>query len=271
MQDIFVKSPQEAQISVFVLLLIIGWNIENIAGLTLNYKKWKHAFLNGRFILLTVIPQFVMGLFFAKTVQWTSLHNFGILHYLPYMNHPFCVFLATFVLLDFGEYFYHLFMHKAGRLWKFHAVHHSDTVVDVSTTLREHPCETFIRNAFTIAWIFLSGAIFWSICLRQIIQLVSNLLAHMNYKLPKKTDRILGILFITPNLHQVHHHYQQPYTESNYGDVLSIWDRLFGTFRELPREQVVFGLDTCMEEDIHSTYLSLLKMPFVSIKKTTGG
>jgi sterol desaturase/sphingolipid hydroxylase (fatty acid hydroxylase superfamily) len=259
------QSSGETEIIIFSLLLFICWNIENLAGLATDYKKWKHAYLNGKFILIGIIPQFITGLFFVKIMQWTLVHHFGLLYHLPYMNHPFILFIISFVLLDFGEYVYHVIMHKIDSLWKFHAVHHCDTNVDVSTTLREHPCENLIRNIFTLIWIFFSGALFWTVFLRQIIQITSNLLVHMNYKLPDKLDTVLGVVFITPNLHHVHHHYQKPYTDSNYGDVLSIWDRLFGTLHRLPHKDIIFGVDAYMGKKLTSKYISLLKMPFVKM------
>ena len=85
----------------------------------------------------------------------------------------------------------------------------------------------------------------------------------MNYRLPEKLDTVLGVVFITPNLHQVHHHYRKPYTDSNYGDVLSIWDRLFGTFNRLPHKDIIFGVEDYMDKKVTSKYISLLKMPFV--------
>ncbi len=144
----------------------------------------------------------------------------------------------------------------------FHLVHHSDNVVDVSTTLREHPGENIIRLSFTLLWVFVSGAMFWALLLRQIIQTFTTLFAHMNMRIPEHLDRIIGLVFITPNLHQVHHHYKQPYTDSNYGDVLSIWDRMFGTFKKLRVEDLVFGIDTHMKNEVNGSFKSLIKIPF---------
>jgi sterol desaturase/sphingolipid hydroxylase (fatty acid hydroxylase superfamily) len=147
-------------------------------------------------------------------------------------------------------------------------VHHSDRVVDISTTLREHPGENFVRLSFTCLWVFLTGTFFWVLVLRQIIQIFSTSAAHMNYRLPLKLDKFLGVLFITPGLHQIHHHYQNPYTDSNYGDVLSIWDRLFGTLKRMPSDEVVFGIDTYMrEKEEENNFLPIFKIPFSFFKK----
>lgn len=266
--NIIEKASDEVQILLFALTLLISWNIENIVGLTTNYRKWKHAFLNASFIFSNLPFQFLLGIAFAKTMHWTGIHHFGLLYHLPGMTHHWLLFIVAFVFLDLGEYVYHLLMHKIKGLWMFHVVHHTDRVVDVSTTLREHPGENLIRNSFTLLWVFISGTMFWVLLLRQIIQTFSNVFAHINYRLPEKVDKVISTVFITSNLHHVHHHYQQPYTDCNYGDVLSIWDRLFGTFGRLSKSDVVFGVDTYMDKNENARYLSLLKLPFGKYRKS---
>ncbi len=261
-EHIITSYGPQMQLLLFVAVFFVTWNIENIAGVISNYKKWKHAFINAPFILTSIPGQILLGLAFVKTIEWTALHHFGILYFLPQKTNSLMVFSATFIFLDFGEYVYHRIMHRVKRLWMFHIVHHSDTVVDVSTTLREHPGENFIRLSFTLLWVFISGAAFWALLLRQIIQSFSTVFAHMNCRLSKKQDRIVGLFFITPNLHQVHHHYKQPYTDCNYGDVLSIWDRLFGTFKRLNPEDLVFGIDTYMGKKENGNFIFLAKLPF---------
>lgn len=260
--DFITDYSSPVQLVLFVVLLFICWNIENIAGITLYYNKWKHAFLNAGFIFTNLPVQLVLGICFVKTIHWTVLHHFGLLHHLPLTHHLLLLFITSFIFLDLGEYIYHVIMHRVKRFWMFHLVHHSDTAVDVSTTLREHPGENFIRLSFTLLWVFISGTLFWVLLLRQIIQVGTTLFAHMNYRLPKKLDTLIGFVFITPNLHHVHHHYKQPYTDCNYGDVLSIWDRLFGTFRTLPQEELIYGVDTYMNRDENTRFKSLIKIPF---------
>ncbi|MBS1495369.1 MAG: sterol desaturase family protein [Bacteroidetes bacterium] len=271
------KYSSPMQILLFAGLLCICWNIENIAGLAFNYKKWRHAFVNAGFIFTNIPVQFLLGFAFIKTIQWTGEHHFGIMRHLHlghiafFKQHYFIkvilLFTITFVLLDLGEYIYHVIMHKVKRLWMFHIVHHSDNVVDVSTTLREHPGESCIRLCFTLIWVFLTGAFFWALLLRQIVQTFATLFAHMHYRLPQKIDSIVGLVFITPNLHHVHHHFKQPYTDTNYGDVLSIWDRLFGTFQKMPEEKLIYGVDTYMRNNEIANFKSLIKIPFGKYRK----
>lgn len=257
----------QVQLWIFIVLFVFIWNIENLAGVLFNYKKWKHAFSNAPFIVTSIPGQLLLGLAFIKTIEWTTQHQFGILYLLPENVSTVWVFIASFVLLDLGEYGYHVIMHKVKRLWMFHAVHHSDSVVDVSTTLREHPGENIVRLSFTLLWVFITGTAFWMLMLRQVIQAMTTLFAHMNYRLPEKLDTIISIIFITPNLHQVHHHYKQPYTDCNYGDVLSIWDRMFGTLKRMPADQLVFGVDTYMGKKETTHFISLVKIPFGRYRK----
>jgi sterol desaturase/sphingolipid hydroxylase (fatty acid hydroxylase superfamily) len=85
--------------------------------------------------------------------------------------------------------------------------------------------------------------------------------------LPHRLNKIVGLVFITPNLHHVHHHYQLPYTDCNYGDVLSIWDHLFGTFTELEKEETVFGVDTHLSPAVNSRFVNVLKIPFQKLER----
>ncbi len=261
-QDYISSHGELIQLVLFISIFFISWNIENRYGVILTYKKWKHSFVNAPFIFTNFPGQLILGVAFVEVIKWTSIHHFGALYWFHFGKSPLLLFLATFVLLDLGEYIYHVIMHKVKTLWRFHLVHHSDNTVDISTTLREHPGENIIRLSFTLIWIFLSGAVFWAVLLRQFIQVFTTLFAHINYRLPENLDKIISFVFITPNLHQVHHHYKQPYTDSNYGDVLSIWDRLFGTFEKLSAEGLVFGVDTHMEKEDNGNFKALFKIPF---------
>ena len=261
-----IRFGPDIEVVLFGALFILLWNLENIVGFLGSYKKWKHASINFPFIFTDIPVQFIMGMLFVKTTQWVSTHHFGFSHLYFFNHHPLMMFLASFLVLDFGEYIYHMIMHRVKRLWMFHLVHHTDPIVDVSTTLREHPGETFTRLCFTLVWTFLGGIPFWALIMRQIIQSVATPLVHANIQLPERVEKTLSLLFITPGLHQVHHHYKQPYTDCNYGDVLSIWDRMFGTLKRLDPSELKYGVDTFMEEEITDKYTSLIKLPFMKYR-----
>lgn len=258
----FSNVPDSHRIILLTGTMILFWNIENLIGLNHNYKKWKHALVNGLFIFPDAVVQFILGIVVVKTISWDAAHHWGLLNWIPGFTNPLALFIVSYVFLDFCEYVYHRAMHKVKRLWMFHLIHHSDKVVDVSTTLREHPGETFVRLSFLVLWIFISGVGFWVLLFRQFIQIFSNVFAHSNFRINDKIDRIVGLVFVTPNLHHVHHHYKLPYTNCNFGDTLIIWDRIFGTFARLPKEEVHFGIDCFMNEQKTQNFLLLAKIPF---------
>jgi sterol desaturase/sphingolipid hydroxylase (fatty acid hydroxylase superfamily) len=258
----FSNVPDSHRIILLGASMLIFWNIENIYAISLNYRKWKHALINTLFIFPDALVQFALGIIVVKTISWDATHHWGLLNWIPGLSNPLYQFIISFIILDFFEYVYHRAMHKVKRQWMFHLVHHSDMVVDVSTTLREHPGETFIRLSFLVIWIFISGVGFWMLLLRQFIEIVSNVFAHSNFRIPGKVNSIVGLIFITPNIHHVHHHYKLPYTDCNYGDVLSIWDRIFGTFNKMSKEEVNFGIDSFMDEQKTENVTQLAIIPF---------
>ena len=101
------------------------------------------------------------------------------------------------------------------------------------------------------------------------LSLVATQFSHANIKLPRKVDTVLSYVLVSPDMHKVHHHYMLPYTDSNYGNIFSIWDRLFGTFMKLDRETIVYGVDTFPNEEENSNIKDLLKQPFHKYRKPT--
>lgn len=267
--DSITQASSLIQALLFVVIFSALWNIENIVGLTKGgYAKWRHFLTNSVFALTALPVQFVLGLAFASVTKWTAEHQFGIVQWLPSQTNLAVVFGVSLLLLDLSEYFYHRLMHKFKLLWRLHLVHHSDHVVDVSTVLREHPAETTVRLLNTLFWTFLFGVPVWCLVFRQILQVVFTVSSHVNARLPDRADHMLSWLFITPNMHQVHHHFQQPYTDRNFGDILSIWDRIFGTFARMDFRDLVFGVDTCPIKVEYASGLELLELPFHATKIT---
>jgi len=253
------------QIMWYALIIVSLWIIEVIISIEEPIDKWRHSRLNFSFIFTALSIQLLLTPIMLGTAQWVCAHHWGLSELLPYHDHWGVQIIGSFILLDFFEYVYHVIMHKTKALWKLHLVHHSDRVLDVSTTVREHPAETFIRLCFTTIWVFLTGASIGSLVLRQFFQTASNLIAHSTVKLPEKLERIFSYVLITPEMHRVHHHFELPHTDSNYGDVFSIWDRMFGTFRKRGLTELVYGIDTHFEGATEVTFKELLKVPFSGV------
>jgi sterol desaturase/sphingolipid hydroxylase (fatty acid hydroxylase superfamily) len=249
------------------LILVAGisffWLIENAFPLfNFNYKKWQHAGINIFMTLTTIIINFSLAFILLKTSDWAIANNFGVLQWLPQMSLWLYALIGLLLLDLIGAYLVHLIEHKVKFLWRFHLIHHTDTWVDTTSGNRHHPGESVIRFAFTTLGVLIVGSPMWMVFMYQTISIVSTQFTHANITLPKRLDIFLSYFIVSPNMHKVHHHFMLPYTDSNYGNIFSVWDRLFGTFMYLPKEKIVYGIDTYMETRDHNQLNNLLKIPF---------
>lgn len=249
------------------LILVAGisffWLIENAFPLfNFNYKKWQHAGINIFMTLTTIIINFSLAFILLKTSDWAIANNFGVLQWLPQMSLWLYALIGLLLLDLIGAYLVHLIEHKVKFLWRFHLIHHTDTWVDTTSGNRHHPGESVIRFAFTTLGVLIVGSPMWMVFMYQTISIVSTQFTHANITLPKRLDIFLSYFIVSPNMHKVHHHFMLPYTDSNYGNIFSVWDRLFGTFMYLPKEKIVYGIDTYMETQDHNQLDNLLKIPF---------
>ena len=115
---------------------------------------------------------------------------------------------------------------------------------------------------FTFIGIFISGAPIGLVLMYQSISVIASQFNHANIQISNKVDKLLSYIIVSPNMHKVHHHFELPYTDSNYGNIFSIWDRLFGTFMELDKDKITYGVDTDLDEIQNSKFTSLLERPF---------
>ena len=161
-----------------------------------------------------------------------------------------------------GAYLAHYVEHNVKPFWMIHLVHHSDHKVDTTTANRHHPLESLIRLSFTLLGVFVSGTSIGVVMLYQSLSIISTQFTHANIRLSKKLDKFISYIFVSPDMHKIHHHYRLPYTDKNYGNIFSIWDRLFGTFMELDRDKITYGVDTDLDEIQNSKFTSLLERPF---------
>lgn len=256
-------------------LILVGgitffWILEGIVPLfSVKYKKWRHAVPNFFFTLTTIIVNFPLAFLLLKTSDWVVANDFGIINWLPEM--PLWLYvLAGLLLLDLiGAYTAHLVEHKVKPLWMIHLVHHSDHHVDTTTANRHHPLESVIRYVFTLVGVFIVGAPIGIIMLYQSLSVVLSQFNHANIKLPKQVDKALSWVIVSPDMHKVHHHFVLPYTDSNYGNIFSIWDRMFGTYMYLDPEKITYGVDTFPDEKENSSIMGLLKQPFHKYRRPT--
>ena len=256
-------------------LILVGgitffWLLEGALPLFLfNYKKWKHAIPNLFFTGTTVIINFSLAFLLLFTADWVQINNFGIINWMLEMPLWLYILLGVILLDFFGAYLAHYTEHKIKPLWMIHLVHHSDHKVDTTTANRNHPLESVIRFGFTLFGVLVVGAPIAIVMIYQSMSLVFTQFNHANIKIPKSVDKLLSYIVVSPDMHKVHHHNLLPYTDANYGNIFSIWDRLLGTYMHLDREKIVYGVDTFLDEKTNSSLKELLKQPFQKYQKPT--
>lgn len=251
-----------------LILLVSGmlllWVIEGaIPMLSLSYRKnkWRHASVNLSFTLIHLLIHTGFAVFIILISDYCAQAGIGLTHW--FNAGIISTIIISFLVLDFfGGWLVHMVEHKMPLLWRFHVVHHSDNNVDVTTGLRHHPVESVLRGIFFLAGVIVAGAPMYAVMIFQTLLVLSTQFTHANIKLPRWIDKPLSYVFVSPGMHKVHHHWKQPYTDSNYGAVLSIWDRLLGTYRHLDPSQIKYGLDRYYPNDEDENLGMLMKKPF---------
>lgn len=154
-------------------------------------------------------------------------------------------FVAAFLLLDFLNYATHRCQHAVPLLWRFHALHHSDPDVDVTTSVRHHPIEYLLATGFYWLAVLALDIPVAVVMTHGLAVFAAAAVTHGNIRLPESLERLLQPVVITLDLHLIHHSMSTHEANANFGAVLSVWDRLFGTYARLPRAQqdrIVFGV-----------------------------
>ncbi len=199
--------------------------------------------------------------------QWAQSHGLGLLNVVG--GPLWTAVIATFAIRDFAGYLLHVLMHKVLLFWRMHRVHHFDTHLDVSTSLRSHPLEFAVLLLTMVPLAIAFGLDPWALAAYALVQSIIDLLSHANLRLPEPLDRPLRWLLITPNMHCLHHSSYQLETDSNYGQVFSLWDRLFGTYSATPRagyEAMQIGLAEIRDERASDLWWQI-KSPALTIER----
>lgn len=243
--------------------LAFFWIFEGLIPLfRFNYKKYQHAGINLFFTLTTVIINLAFAFLIVKASRYVVAHKFGLLYvfFLP----QWVFFVLGLMILDLiSAWFVHWLEHKIKWMWKFHIIHHADTWVDTTTANRHHPGESIFRAFFTLVSVIVAGAPMWLVLLYQSLSVLLSQFNHANISLPKWIDIAMSWIIVSPNMHKVHHHYVQPLTDTNYGNIFSLWDRIFGTFAHVKHtNELKYGIDIFPGEEENNQIIKLLSIPF---------
>lgn len=214
-------------------------------------------------LLNSLLIAVVFAGLWVAAAAWAEARGFGLLNVLkddaglPGWAHA----VLAVLLLDAWTYAWHRMNHRVPFLWRFHRVHHADAQMDVTTASRFHVGEIALSSALRIPLIVLFGVYAWELVLYETLMFAVVQFHHANLALPPRLDRALRSVIVTPAMHKVHHSRWQPETDSNYSSLLSVWDRLFRSFRLRARlGDIELGLGDFDAPDDH-TLGGLLRMP----------
>ena len=244
--------------ALFVVLLFLEYRW--------SLRRWVNGFVrrlitNAAVALPTL---FVMRLGLIPAVvaaaHWARQQEFGLLHLLPLPTWLHAV--LAFLLLDYSLYVWHVLSHKVPLLWRFHNVHHTDLDLGVSTAIRFHFGEMLLSGMFRTAWVLLIGAGPLVVLVYEIVFEASVAFHHSNWRLPYRLERVLSWVVVTPRMHGIHHSVVRRETDSNYSNLLNVWDRLHRTIRlNVRQDEITVGVPGYREgHDL--TVLGLLTLPF---------
>lgn len=239
--DKFIEFLSHIPPYIVVVYITVFLTFEHIWPYSKNRtNKIGHLLNNGGLLIVATIINFFISFILVDWVQYVDRNNIGLMNILNFS--ATLKALSGVIVLDFTSYFIHRLIHRSTLLWRFHRVHHSEIEMDSSTSFRFHPFEAVMVFPLLLIEIGLVGISFPAIILYNAVILPVFFILHSDLNYPKWLERILSPIFATPDFHRVHHSDEQKYTDSNYGDIFSLWDRLFGTFQKADPQGINYGL-----------------------------
>lgn len=178
-------------------------------------------------LLRIAVP--VLAVALAARVHARAGGAFGLLQLSPWFEIPLAV-----LAFDATIYWQHRLMHRIGLLWRLHRVHHSDIAFDVTLGVRFHPLEIVVSMLVKLGFVLALGPAAVAVMISEMVLASASLFTHADFAFPAHWDARLRTVLVTPSMHRVHHSVLHAETDSNYGFLLSWWDRLFGSYRARP-------------------------------------
>ena len=234
-------------------------------------SKGKRWFANlSIFVILTMMSRFLTPVVTANLAYFTWKKGWGILNIFPLS--AWGNFILSLFFLDLMAYGSHYLYHRFSWTWRFHKVHHLDLDMDASTGLLFHPGEALLNFISQPIFILAVGPSPFAFLLFALLGPVVLLMTHANIRINPGLDRALRMIWITPDMHRVHHTMDWGESNSNFGFFLSLWDRFFGTYRmnsRFPSERAPLGLEKYREPRDQGIWRILIT-PFLKKRKGEG-
>lgn len=247
-----------------VLASMAVWEVATPRRVLSRPKLGRWAGNLGIVVIDTAIVRLLFPAAAVGVAAFAAQADWGLFNH---VNVPawFAVVISV-ILLDLAIYLQHVMFHAVPLFWRVHRMHHADLDFDVTTGLRFHPIEIVLSLLIKFAVILLLGPPLAAVVLFEILLNASSMFNHGNVRLPRAADRMLRMLIVTPDMHRVHHSIEEHETNSNFGFNLSLWDRLFGTYRAQPNaghDAMIIGIRTFRDPALCTRLSGLLRIPFV--------
>lgn len=224
-------------------------------------SRWLRNFA---FYLVNSSVAYLLLVAFEFDVEYAATeHQIGLFHHIQ-VDSLLIQVIAYALLADFLTYWLHRLSHAWRPLWRLHLVHHSDVDLDFSVSFRFHPLERVLDIPIVMLTAVLLGIDLVTILLFNVAYSFFAFFPHSDIKVPPRLDKFLAWFICTPNVHRIHHSNQMEETNSNYGDIFTFWDRLFGTYREASAERhehITIGLEY-FRQPKDQTLLASMLQPF---------
>jgi sterol desaturase/sphingolipid hydroxylase (fatty acid hydroxylase superfamily) len=265
-----IQTLADLQPIMVLVLLITMYCIESFRPyLAKPAKKKQHDIHNFFLTAINFALNGVIGFAVLYAVVFTADHQLGLLN--QFELPEFAEIIASIMLMDFGSYCIHRLQHRVPFLWRFHRVHHSDTALNTSSSLRFHPIETVLtQGIYTCIAVTLFGVSMTSFVIYGTIALIFVITQHSNVKLPNWIEKYGRYIFSTAGWHKIHHSNEQKFTDSHYGGIFTFWDRIFDTWHTVKPDEIKYGLREFDDAEKQKVGF-LLRSPFIDVTKTKTG
>lgn len=250
---------------IIIFLIALFYSLEYLLGTPFKFdKRLSHFFHNFGFMITFYFASLAFAIVQVSMINWSNGNQIGLFNWIAI---PLWLKVILGVMcLDLASYCAHRLAHTFPLLWRLHRVHHSDTNMDTSTFFRGHPLEVLLFGTSSIVACILFGIDLPILGVYLIVQLPFLVAQHANVALPVWIDNVFGKVFITPNIHKVHHDQNQFYTDSNFADIFVFWDKLFGTYKYTAVKNLRYGLKE-FDTSKRQSFWYLLKSPFIKIER----
>ena len=268
MKDFILGNEPTIRLVIFagVLLVMAGWELLSPRRRPLVSRPYHWLNNLGLVVAGSVVVRVLFPVIAVGVAIWAESRGWGLFNWLPLPR--WLAVLISVVLLDFIIYWQHVAAHRMPHFWMLHKVHHADPDIDTTTGVRFHPIEIVVSMLIKMAAVIILGTPPEAVVIFEVILNAGAMFSHGNVYLPAVLDRWLRKIIVTPDMHVVHHSIVTRETNSNFGFNLSVWDRIFGTYRAQPEaghDGITLGLPQFQTER-RQNLLWMLVLPFKGSK-----